>query len=34
MAIIKSKSVEKSWGVNMGGLARIWKVRCSNSPGP
>lgn len=26
MAIIKSKSDEKGWGVNMGGLARIWKV--------
>lgn len=26
MNIIKAKSDEKKWGVNMGGLARIWKV--------
>lgn len=27
MNIIKKKSDEKSWGVDLGGLARIWKVR-------
>ncbi len=26
MAIIKAKSDEQSWGVDLGGLARIWKV--------
>ena len=25
--IIKAKSQEEKWGVNLGGLARIWKVR-------
>lgn len=29
MNIIKAKSDEKKWGVNMGGLARIWKVGAS-----
>lgn len=28
MNIIKAKSDEKKWGVNMGGLARIWKGGC------
>jgi 6-phosphogluconate dehydrogenase len=29
MNIIKAKSEEKAWGVDLGGLARIWKVsRC------
>lgn len=27
MGIIKAKSNEKNWNVDMGGLARIWKVR-------
>jgi 6-phosphogluconate dehydrogenase len=27
MNIIKAKSEEKAWGVDLGGLARIWKVR-------
>lgn len=27
MNIIKAKSEEKKWGINLGGLARIWKVR-------
>ena len=27
MNIIKKKSDEKGWGVDLGGLARIWKVR-------
>lgn len=27
MNIIKKKSDEKNWGVDLGGLARIWKVR-------
>jgi 6-phosphogluconate dehydrogenase len=27
MNIIKAKSDEMKWGVNLGGLARIWKVR-------
>lgn len=27
MNIIKAKSDEKKWGVDLGGLARIWKVR-------
>lgn len=26
MNIIKAKSDEKNWGVDLGGLARIWKV--------
>ena len=26
MNIIKAKSEEKGWGINLGGLARIWKV--------
>jgi hypothetical protein len=25
--IIKAKSIEKKWGIDMGGLSRIWKVR-------
>jgi hypothetical protein len=25
--IIRAKSQEQGWGVNLGGLARIWKVR-------
>jgi hypothetical protein len=32
MAIIKAKSDEKGWGVNMGGLARIWKVGHTQTP--
>ena len=27
MNIIKAKSEAMGWGINMGGLARIWKVR-------
>ena len=27
MNIIKAKSDEKKWGIDLGGLARIWKVR-------
>lgn len=27
MNIIKKKSDEKGWGIDLGGLARIWKVR-------
>ena len=27
MNIIKAKSTEMKWDVNLGGLARIWKVR-------
>lgn len=27
MNIIKAKSEEKGWGIDLGGLARIWKVR-------
>lgn len=26
MAVIRQKSKEQDWGVDMGGLARIWKV--------
>lgn len=26
MAVIKQKSKEQDWGIDMGGLARIWKV--------
>lgn len=32
MNIIKAKSSEQKWGVNLGGLARIWKVRESPAP--
>ncbi len=27
MNIIRAKSIEKGWNINMGSLARIWKVR-------
>jgi hypothetical protein len=27
MNIIKAKSDEKNWNIDLGGLARIWKVR-------
>ena len=27
MNIIKAKSEAMNWGINMGGLARIWKAR-------
>jgi hypothetical protein len=27
--IIKAKSEEKQWGIDMGGLSRIWKVRAT-----
>ncbi len=27
MNIIRSKSMEKDWGIEMGSLARIWKAR-------
>ena len=30
MNIIKAKSAEKNWNVNLGGLARIWKVRVNS----
>jgi len=34
MNIIKAKSSEQKWNINLGGLARIWKVRldCLSSP--
>lgn len=28
MSLIKAKSVEKNWNINLGGLARIWKGGC------
>jgi 6-phosphogluconate dehydrogenase len=28
MAIIAAKSAEKGWGIDLGGLARIWKGGC------
>eukprot|EP00955_Chlamydomonas_euryale_P038672 351152-Chlamydomonas_euryale.AAC.2 len=28
MNIIRAKSIEKDWGIDMGGLARIWKGGC------
>lgn len=28
MNIIKAKSEEQKWGINLGGLARIWKGGC------
>ena len=27
MNIIRAKSIEKGWNINMGSLARIWKVQ-------
>ena len=27
MNVIKAKSAEQKWNINLGGLARIWKVR-------
>ena len=33
MNIIKAKSAEMKWNVNLGGLARIWKVRQGSSRG-
>lgn len=30
MNIIKAKSEAMGWGINMGGLARIWKVRSAS----
>ena len=27
--IIKAKSAEKDWGIDLGALSRIWKVRAS-----
>ncbi len=38
--IIKAKSAEKDWGIDLGGLSRIWKVggllqqRCYSKPCP
>jgi 6-phosphogluconate dehydrogenase len=29
--IIKAKSAEKDWGIDIGGMARIWKVYASAS---
>jgi 6-phosphogluconate dehydrogenase len=28
MGLIRAKSLEQKWNVNMGGLARIWKGGC------
>ncbi len=28
MNIIRAKSIEKGWGINLGNLARIWKGGC------
>lgn len=30
--IIKAKSAEKDWGIDMGALSRIWKARCFACP--
>lgn len=27
--IIKAKSAEKEWGIDLGALSRIWKARCT-----
>lgn len=32
MNIIKAKSEEKGWDINLGGLARIWKVALLRQP--
>ena len=32
MNIIRAKSIEKGWNINMGSLARIWKVLLAFMP--
>lgn len=34
MNIIKAKSEEKGWNIDLGGLARIWKVGYNSSSNP
>ena len=29
MNVIKAKSAEQKWNINLGGLARIWKVKAA-----